>query len=52
MPLQETESMLFKHVMRNRNLKEWVVGASLLSAAGCDLAASILDTVATGLRFF
>jgi hypothetical protein len=44
--------MFQKYVMRNRSLAAWLAGATLLSSNGCDIAASILNIVAGGLRFF
>jgi len=44
--------MFHKYVMRNRDLRAWLEGSTLLSTNGCELAAGILSAVAFGLRLF
>ncbi|MEP0842895.1 MAG: hypothetical protein HRF43_09305 [Phycisphaerae bacterium] len=44
--------MLRKYVLRNRSLREWARGTTLLTTNGCDLAAGILSVIAAGLSAF
>jgi hypothetical protein len=44
--------MFYKYVMRNRSLKDWAVGATLLQASGCGIASTVLSIVAAGLGAF
>lgn len=44
--------MFHKYVMRNRSLRAWLAGGTMLSVNGCELAGSILSVVASGLLAF
>lgn len=44
--------MFRKYVLRNRSVREWVRGSTLLGTNGCDLAAGILSIIASGLSVF